>query len=187
MSFLLNLTPPPLGFSVKDFKTRCEIIRCNSSGDLYTISLAPVAPSHQAFISSVTPAPVWHARLGHPGPDVLNKLQNSSSIVYNTSAHRMCHACQLGKHVRLPFRSSVSSSTCPFELLHCDVWTSPITSTPGFKYYLVLLDDFTHFSGFFLSNISLMSSPHSLTFILMFAPSFIFPLKSSMLTMGPSS
>jgi transposase InsO family protein len=61
----------------------------------------------------------------------------------------MCHACQLGKHVWLPFHSSVSSSTCPFELLHCDVWTSPITSTPGFKYYLVLLDDFTHFFWIF--------------------------------------
>jgi hypothetical protein len=57
----------------------------------------------------------------------------------------MCHACQLGKHVRLPFSSSMSSSKSPFELIHCDVWTSPVISVSGFKYYLVLLDDFTHF------------------------------------------
>jgi hypothetical protein len=135
----------PLDFSVKDLKTQREIIHCNSLSDLYTIPPAPVTPSRQAFISSAAPAPIWHTHLGHPSPIVLNKLQSSSSIVCNKSAHRMCHACQLGKHVRLPFNSSVSSSTCPFELLHCDVWTSPITSTSGFKYYLILLDDFTHF------------------------------------------
>jgi transposase InsO family protein len=65
--------------------------------------------------------------------------------VCNKSGHRMCHVCQLGKHVRLPFSSLVSSSKCPFELLRCDLWTLPITSTSGFKYYLVFLDDFTHF------------------------------------------
>ena len=57
----------------------------------------------------------------------------------------MCQSCQLGKHVRLPFSSSQSSSTFPFELLHCDLWTSPIESVSGFKYYLVILDDFTHY------------------------------------------
>jgi hypothetical protein len=35
----------PLGFSVKDLKTRHEIIRCNSSSDLYTIPPQPVASS----------------------------------------------------------------------------------------------------------------------------------------------
>ena len=35
--------------------------------------------------------------------------------------------------------------TYPFELIHCDLWTSPIASVSGFKYYLVILDDFTHF------------------------------------------
>jgi hypothetical protein len=111
----------PLGFSVKDLKTQREIIHYNSLSDLCTIPPAPVTPSRQAFISSAAPTPIWHTHLGHPSPIVLNKLQSSSSIVCNKSAHRMCHACQLGKHVWLPFNSSVSSSTCPFELLHCDV------------------------------------------------------------------
>ena len=29
--------------------------------------------------------------------------------------------------------------------MHCDVWTSPVTSVAGAQYYLVILDDFTHF------------------------------------------
>jgi transposase InsO family protein len=121
------------------------IIRYNSSGDLYTIPPALVATAHQAIVSRVAPTPIWHACLDHPGTAVLHKLQSSSFIVCNKTNHRMCHACQLGKHVRLPFSPSMSSSKCPFELLHCDVWTSSVTSTSGFKYYWVLLDNFTHF------------------------------------------
>jgi hypothetical protein len=57
----------------------------------------------------------------------------------------LCHACQLGRHVRLPFSSSTTRTTRPFELIHCDLWTSPVLSTSGFKYFLVILDDFTIF------------------------------------------
>ena len=47
--------------------------------------------------------------------------------------------------MRLPFSSSSSCSTYPFELIHCDLWTSPVASVSGFQYYLVILDDFSHF------------------------------------------
>jgi hypothetical protein len=57
----------------------------------------------------------------------------------------LCHSCQLGRYVRLPFSSSTTRTTRPFELIHCDLWTSPVLSTFGFKYFLVILDDFTHF------------------------------------------
>jgi transposase InsO family protein len=36
----------------------------------------------------------------------------------------------------------------PFALVHCDVWTSILSNT-SYKYYLVILDDFTHFCGTF--------------------------------------
>jgi hypothetical protein len=32
-----------------------------------------------------------------------------------------------------------------FDLVHCDLWTSPILSLSGYKYYLVILDDYSHF------------------------------------------
>jgi hypothetical protein len=32
-----------------------------------------------------------------------------------------------------------------FDLLHLDLWTSPVISVSGSKYYLVILDDFTHY------------------------------------------
>ncbi|KAL8159107.1 LOW QUALITY PROTEIN: hypothetical protein V2J09_000644 [Rumex salicifolius] len=51
----------------------------------------------------------------------------------------------LGKQTRLPFVSSPSTTSSPFELLHCDLWTSPIESISGLKYFLVIIDDFSHY------------------------------------------
>jgi hypothetical protein len=57
----------------------------------------------------------------------------------------VCDACQLGRHVRLPFHASGSRSTNAFDLMHCDLWTSPAISVSGYKYYLVILDDYSNF------------------------------------------
>jgi len=46
--------------------------------------------------------------------------------------------------VRLPFSVSSSRATNKFDLIHCDLWTSPIVSVSGYKYYLVILDDYSH-------------------------------------------
>ena len=51
----------------------------------------------------------------------------------------------MGQHVRLPFHASSSRATPQFDLIHCDLWTSPVVSVLGFKYYLVILDDCTHY------------------------------------------
>jgi hypothetical protein len=32
-----------------------------------------------------------------------------------------------------------------FDLIHLDLWTSPVVSVSDSMYYLVILDDFTHF------------------------------------------
>ncbi|GKC52947.1 ribonuclease H-like domain-containing protein, partial [Tanacetum coccineum] len=85
-------------------------------------------PTPHALLS-VSPS-TWHQRLGHPGEDVLRSLKSRQYISYNKekSSH-LCHACQLGKHVRLPFTSSDSIVTRSFEIVHSDIWTSPIASS----------------------------------------------------------
>jgi hypothetical protein len=45
----------------------------------------------------------------------------------------------------MPFVSSTSRADNNFDLTHCDLWTSPIVSISGCKYYLVILDDHSHF------------------------------------------
>jgi transposase InsO family protein len=74
------------------------------------------------------------------------QLTRSATIPCTRSRdEHLCHACQLGRHVRLPFSSSSSHATHAFDLVHCDLWTSPITSMSDYKYYLVVLDDFSHY------------------------------------------
>jgi hypothetical protein len=45
----------------------------------------------------------------------------------------------------LPFSSSSNRAAKAFDLIHLDLWTYPIVSVSGSKYYLVILDDFTHY------------------------------------------
>jgi len=129
----------PAGCSVKVLPSRTEIVRCNSSGPLYPLRLPP-AHSLVAQDSS----PLWHRRLGHPGHEALSKLASSTSR-HISDCSDLCHACQLGRHVRLPFYSSTSRASSKFDLIHCDLWTSPVVSVSGYKYYLVILDDCTHY------------------------------------------
>ncbi|GJV05891.1 ribonuclease H-like domain-containing protein [Tanacetum coccineum] len=52
---------------------------------------------------------------------------------------------ELGKHVRLPFSLSETIVKAPFDIIHSDLWTSPITSVSGIKYYVLFLDHFSHY------------------------------------------
>ncbi|GJX66913.1 ribonuclease H-like domain-containing protein, partial [Tanacetum coccineum] len=109
------------GFSVKDFLTRHILLRCDSSGDLYPVTKPSTTPT--AFLSTSTST--WHQRLGHPGDEVLRSLVSCQFISCNKekSTH-ICHACQLGKHVKLPFHSSDSIVEHCFDIINSDLWTS---------------------------------------------------------------
>lgn len=134
----------PYGFSVKDYKTKSEIARCNSSGHLYPLLSSVFHPL--ALAAGASSATLWHRRLGHLGTDALSRLVASSAISCNKSElEHLCHACQLGRHMRLPFNQSSSRATKNFDLVHCDLWTSPVLSVSGYKYYLVILDDCSHY------------------------------------------
>ncbi|GJU32051.1 ribonuclease H-like domain-containing protein [Tanacetum coccineum] len=102
----------------------------------------PMVPSH----TLAQQQHMWHQRLGHPGSEVLRRLVSNNFISCNKEKpHVLCHACQLGKHVRLPFVSSNTVVTSCFDIIHSDVWTSPILSLSGFKYYVLFLDYYSQF------------------------------------------
>jgi hypothetical protein len=135
----------PFGLSVKDLQTRSVIARCNSMGDLYPF-FSPTPTSTTALTAVASSATLWHRRLGHIGHEALSKLISYHAISCNKRDDtHVCHACQLGRHVRLPFSVSNSRASRPFDLIHCDLWTSPVVSVSGYKYYLIILDDCTHF------------------------------------------
>lgn len=138
----------PFGFSIKDFNTRMNLLRCNIDGPLYSIT-SPLSPSSssspQVMVATVPDSLLWHRRLGHLGNTTLQSLISSRLINCSKIDMSLCHACQLGKHTRLPFDSVISSVSAPFEIIHSDVWTSPVPSVSGIKYYVIYLDHFTHF------------------------------------------
>ncbi|GJU31019.1 ribonuclease H-like domain-containing protein [Tanacetum coccineum] len=100
-----------------DFMTRRVLFRRDSTGDLYPVT-AP-SPILHAFLVSQH---MWHQRPGHPGSDVLRRLVSNNVISCNKEKPPvLCHACQLGKHVRLLFVSSNTIVSSCFDIVHSDV------------------------------------------------------------------
>ncbi|GJV82464.1 germacrene D synthase [Tanacetum coccineum] len=115
------------GFSVKDYQTGRLPLRCDSTGDLYPVTQQPSSQTPVVLLSFSSTT--WHKRLGHPGDDVLRRLESKNLISCRKSKlSALCHACQLGKHAKLPFYNSKSSVDFVFEIIHSDIWTSPIPS-----------------------------------------------------------
>ncbi|GJZ68163.1 ribonuclease H-like domain-containing protein [Tanacetum coccineum] len=86
-----------------DYQTGRLLLRCDSTGDLYPVTQQPPFQSPVVLLSFSSTT--WHRRLSHPGEVVLRR-----------------------KHVKLPFYKSESSVKCVFEIIHSDLWTSPIAS-----------------------------------------------------------
>jgi histone deacetylase 1/2 len=156
----------PYGFCVKDLATRKILLTSSSSSDLYPF-IDDLSPGGYALTVTTT-RDLWHRRLGHPGADSFSRLSHNFLDSCNkSSGTSLCEASQLGRQPRLPFSSSSSTSsfTTPLQLIHCDLWTSPVSSFSGYQYYLVVLDDFSHYSWIFpLRNKSDTSSTLQLFF-----------------------
>ncbi|XP_021744871.1 uncharacterized protein LOC110710840 [Chenopodium quinoa] len=139
----------PYGFSVKDYRTGSPIMRCDSQGDLYPITSIFSKTSPSTFIALASS--ICHDRLGHPGSSILKTLSNNKHIeCTHSSSSSVCRSCVLGKHVKLPFLSSNSITSMPFDIVHSDLWTSPVLSSSGHRYYMLVLDDYSKFCGLFL-------------------------------------
>ncbi|XP_074291538.1 uncharacterized protein LOC141618334 [Silene latifolia] len=114
----------PLGFCVKDYKTGRRLMRCDSQGDLYPVVPSPI-PLHQASYFIALHPSVWHARLGHPGSPIFDSLRINHLISCNgISKQFVCPSCSIGKAVKLP--QSITKTIMPFDIIHCDLWTSPV-------------------------------------------------------------
>jgi hypothetical protein len=93
----------------------------------------------------------WHFRSGHPFTEVVTRVVQSNKLpvfVYDSNINKnsVCASCQFGKATKLPFHPSTRISHSPLELVHSDIWTSPIPSMSGYKYYALFVDDFSRFS-----------------------------------------
>jgi hypothetical protein len=122
--------------------SRQEILGCNSSGPLYPLQL-----SSAQDLSVDSTSLLWHRHLGHTGHDVISKVARVIPFS-NKEPSTLCHACQLGVTLVFPF-SHHRLVHLVLLSVHCHLWTSPIVSVSGFKYYLLILDDFSHYLWMF--------------------------------------
>ena len=136
----------PFGFSIKDLNTKRTLLRSDSSGELYSVPY-PINKQTTAHQDLVVDSPyLWHKRLAHVNNASLRTLISDNSISCNKDKLPLCcEACQLGKHLKFPFLDSNITVSSPFELVHSDIWTSPILSNSGIRYYVFFLDHFSHF------------------------------------------
>jgi len=138
------------GVLVKD-KATCKVLTKGSSTSegLYKLE----NPKFQMFYSTrqvKATDEVWHMRLGHPNPQVLQLLANKKAIQINKSTSKMCESCRLGKSSRLPFIASDFIASRPLERVHCDLWgPAPVSSIQGFQYYVIFIDNRSRFCWFY--------------------------------------
>ena len=142
---MVSISFDPFGFSVNDLQTGTRLMRCDSVGDLYPLfpNFQATSSDHSAF--TTVSRDIWHNRLGHPGDTIINSLISNKVLECNKACKTFCSSCPLGKHVKLPFYDSVSYTFLPFEIIHSDLWTSPIASTSGHCYYVLFLDDYSKY------------------------------------------
>jgi histone deacetylase 1/2 len=123
-------------------------MRCESQGQLYPITNTTANKTSLSSEFAALSTSIWHDRLGHPGASILDSLRKNKMIECIASSKlnsTFCTSCPLGKHIKMPFIDSDNFSFMPFDILHSDVWTSPVLSTSGHKYYVLFLDDHSNF------------------------------------------
>lgn len=90
---------------------------------------------------------LWHYRLGHPISLTVANVLKDLYIPVKSSNVEFCDSCRMGKMHQRNFVSVTHSSKEPIYVIHTDVWgPASVSSIEGYKYYLVMVDEFTRYS-----------------------------------------
>ena len=75
-----------------------------------------------AFNGVRTSQDLWHYRLGHPSPLIIQQVlqANKLPVLPNNNYTSVCNACQQAKSHQLPFPCSTSTSSPPLKLVFSD-------------------------------------------------------------------
>jgi len=142
--------------------TRCLVVNMNIGDvalrgkqhkNVYKVCICSLPQNNLTCLSALNDdVMLWHKRLGHASPSLLNKLISRGlvvglpSIKYNDG--KVCDACAKGKQVRNSFKlKNYVSTTRPLEMLYMDLCgPMRVTSRGGKRYELVIVDDYSRFT-----------------------------------------
>ncbi|KAJ9550796.1 hypothetical protein OSB04_014841 [Centaurea solstitialis] len=148
-------------FLVKDLLTKKTLLQGLLDRGLYRVVIPPPAVSTtissrryvspRAYLTRMADPIIWHQRLGHSAVPVVNHVMRVCNIpAKQCCSSYFCNSCQLAKAHKLPFSISLSRAAAPFDLVYMDVWgPSPKFSIDGFRYFLLVVDDYSRFSWIF--------------------------------------
>ena len=134
----------PYTFLVKDLHTWAILLTGKAKDGVYEW---PTSTPLLAFSSIKTTSLAWHHRLGHPILSILQHVISKHDLDLSSSSFSKfsCDACHCNKSHKLSFSTSTITFTRPLQIIFSDVWTSPIMSYDGFKYYVIFVDYFTKY------------------------------------------
>ncbi|KAM3016365.1 hypothetical protein FF2_000396 [Malus domestica] len=150
-----SLTFDPFGFYIKDLRTGKVLLQGLSEDGLYPFycttsnGFSRIIVSPRALMVAKADIHLWHRRLRNPSSAVLHYVlrNNHLHVLGLVNKLQVCVACQMGKASKLPFSMLPCNLVKQFHLVHADVWgPSPTSSCTSYKYYLILVDDFTKYS-----------------------------------------
>lgn len=144
----------PSVFRVKDLNTGETLLTGKPKDGVYEwpassfhVSSSPLL----AFSIVKTTSSEWHSILGHPSLSIMRNIISQFSLPLSSPllSHAHCNACACNKSHKLPFSASTITSFSPLEIIFFDVWTSPVYSIEGYKYYVIFVDHYTRYVWFY--------------------------------------
>jgi hypothetical protein len=139
---------------MKELQTRRTLLTGRCEGGLYPVkSPSSSTSTNKHALGMVKPsALVWHSRLGHASPQVVQRVisHHKLPVVRSMNNKTVCDACQKGKSHQLPFPRSSRVSSGPLDLIHSDVWGPAPTSVGRHSYYVSFIDDYSKFTWIYL-------------------------------------
>jgi hypothetical protein len=142
-------------FLIQDNLTGRILLQGQRKDGLYPIQLQHFTKNKVraliAHIGVIVSSLIWHNKLGHPSQPMLQHIFSTFQlpISHSKTIQSICSSCQLGKIKQLAFLDSSRVSHAPLELIHSDVWISPLSSINGSKFYVLFIDDFSRYTWFF--------------------------------------
>ena len=90
---------------------------------------------------------MWHTCLDNSSLHIFRKYLSVLNISFPDDhlCSFSCTSCNINKSHKLPFAKSSITSFSLFDVIFSDVWTSTVSSSDGFHYYVIFVDHYTKY------------------------------------------